>query len=72
MLNVTYDPTTINYTTSPYGYAYNHISLGLTSDAGNLLEWHNARSQASDVRGIAMKKEKRARVLGVFRKQPCE
>lgn len=46
MLNVTYDPTTINCTTSPYGYAYNHISLGLTSDAGNLPEWHNARSQA--------------------------
>lgn len=39
MLNVTYDPTTINCTTSPYGYAYNHISLGLTSDAGNLPEW---------------------------------
>lgn len=39
-LTVTFDPSTIISTGSPYGYAYNNLFLNLASDAGNLLkEW---------------------------------
>lgn len=38
-LSVTFDPTPIKCSTSPQGFAYNHMAVGLASDAGNLAEW---------------------------------
>jgi hypothetical protein len=38
-VTIQYDPTTIKCTGSPYGYAYTNLTLGITSDAGNLKNW---------------------------------
>jgi hypothetical protein len=38
-LNVTFDPSTIKCTGSPYHYAYNNLAFALVSDAGNLADW---------------------------------
>jgi len=39
IITVTFDPSTIISTGSPYGYAYNNMTLALASDAGNLPDW---------------------------------
>lgn len=38
-IQITFDPSTIISTSSPYGYAYNVLFLSLASDAGNLPDW---------------------------------
>ena len=38
-IQITFDPSTIISTSSPYGYAYNVFFLSLASDAGNLPDW---------------------------------
>jgi hypothetical protein len=39
VLGVTFDPSTIKCSASPYSYAYNDLFLALVSDAGNLPKW---------------------------------
>lgn len=38
-IQITFDPSTIISTGSPYGYAYNNLFLSLASDAGNLADF---------------------------------
>jgi hypothetical protein len=38
-ITVSFDPSTIISTASPYGYAYNNFFLSLASDAGNTPDW---------------------------------
>lgn len=39
VVQISFDPSTIISTGSPYGYAYNNFSLALASDAGNLADF---------------------------------